>query len=83
MATETVVLSAGGYTQLTTGSQNAYIQIMTPGASVLWADSSTQPLVNAPAHILNKELIVGPGLTVWARAGRGSVSLRITKYTAS
>lgn len=81
MATETLTLTANSFVQLTSGTQNAYIQVVTIGGGLLWADSATQPIVNAPAHLLKKEIVLGSGLTVWGRAQRGSVTVRITRYT--
>ncbi len=81
MATETLTLTANSFVQLTSGTQNAYIQVVTIGGGLLWADNGTQPTVNAPAHLLKKEIVLGSGLTVWGRAQRGSVTIRITRYT--
>lgn len=81
MATETVTLTADKFTQLTSGSQSAYIQVMTVSGQMLWADSATQPVVNAPAHLQTKEVVTGSNLTVWARAQSGKVTVTITRYT--
>lgn len=81
MATETLTLTADSFVQLTSGTQNAYIQVVTIDGSLLWADNSARPAVNAPAHLLKKEIVLGSGLTVWGRAQRGSVTIRITRYT--
>ncbi len=81
MATETLTLTANSFVQLTNGTQNAYIQVVTIGGGLLWADSAAQPAVGAAAHLLKKEIVTGTGLTVWGRAQRGSVTIRITRYS--
>lgn len=81
MATETLTLTADSFVQLTSGTQNAYIQVVTIDGGLLWADNSARPTVNAPAHLLKKEIVLGSGLTVWGRAQRGSVTIRITRYS--
>jgi len=81
MATETITLTDSEYTQITDGTQGAYLQVMTLGASMLWVDSPTKPAVNGPHHEQPKELVAGSSLQVWARARSGKMNISVTRYS--
>ena len=84
MATETITLNDTEYTQITDGTNSAYMTVVSwPGFSeVCWADSPSKPAANAPAHDETGKIGFAAPLKVWAKAKRGSAMINVTRWSS-
>lgn len=84
MATESVTLNDDEFVQITDGTNNAYVSVVSwPGYSeICWADSPSKPTLNAPAHDETSKIVFSAPLVIWAKAKRGSALISVTRWSS-